>query len=159
MRLKVFIFIQLILIPLFIGCNNQLIERRESIQQENTLDPIFNEYPIKVKQNEELPIQEAIDFWNKSLGVKVYEMSDDGIEIMRVDSLNEGEIGNASFLNVKCEIKVTISEWHIIAHELGHCIGFGHTDDKNSIMYFIPSANEELNDDYRQMFLDYFQTL
>lgn len=40
----------------------------------------------------------------------------------------------------QCLAEVNVSYWFLVAHEIGHCYGLGHSEDPGSIMYG-PASN------------------
>lgn len=45
---------------------------------------------------------------------------------------------------------VTHAEWRLVAHELGHGFGLGHSDDPASVMFPYSSANLDVTDADRE---------
>lgn len=44
------------------------------------------------------------------------------------------------YVGTECEARVNVQTWEIVAHEIGHCFGLDHSQDRRSVMW--PTARE-----------------
>lgn len=102
-------------------------------------------------------LYEAIDIWNISIGRQLLSLDKGGfpiyiklvdeINLDVVTSSNEEHVDAVSYRYLdtcviemkKCGESVCYLEDMVLVHELGHCIGFAHSINPQSIMY--PTLN------------------
>lgn len=103
-------------------------------------------------------LDEAMDFWNKSTGKAVFRYGGDKypIEFRFVTSIDimVGDEKAAAFslhFADKCIITMTrrgpsrdYDPVSTLEHELGHCLGFAHSSNPDSIMYYIVDTTQHI---------------
>lgn len=128
----------------------------EWTQQDNSFTPNYDTAPIHVQKGL-LGTEAAVHFWNGNAGQEVFVLADDGIPIELDPSLLPDHNGHSSFNHNECVVKVAYDSWNIIAHELGHCLGFGHSTDDKSIMFWWTPSDGILNEDYKQDLINWLE--
>lgn len=100
--------------------------------------------------------EEAVRLWNQFLGVNLFVV---GVNkettalitfklVPELESTEEryGEVMAKvvvrDYVKGQCEVWITpegAEKWKVIAHEMGHCLGFNHTENVLSLMYPNPA--------------------
>lgn len=91
-------------------------------------------------------IDEAIQFWNNSFG-EGFLTKDAGkypAYVVIVDNLELDVSGLAYKYDDHCLVKLKKKMAKLLIHELGHCMGLGHSNVTHSIMFPYILGNQEI---------------
>lgn len=96
----------------------------------------------------EQSLAEAANFWNEGFPFRVVEAGEGQATLVVVDYHPCDEDGCATlFPDGTCLIQIhedCVNEWWLVAHELGHCMGLGHSEDAGSIMFKDTNPNQKI---------------
>ena len=146
----------LILVLLGYGCNGTDLAARPSDEiltvdsgTETLTHPELLAPKLVVCEGDCPPaLLDAIDFWNGQTGVEVFSFEGDGLQVVdvRVAPVSGKRLGDV-FPGDPCGLTIDpayVDFLPIWIHELGHCLGFGHSKDERSIMYWSTAPGQHM---------------
>lgn len=133
----------LLIFLLFISCGPVCVENAEQ-----PFHQTYKRYPVYIDPGNVNPesINQAISFWNLEGELVVEKSIKAPIKFFKAETLPQGSVGRAVNVGPYCVIFLLDDDWDTAAHEIGHCLGFQHTEDVCSIMYKDESRAPEMTE-------------
>lgn len=171
MKDRVVWFLLMIMTFVFVGCGQVQEEKTATFDsQENMFSSLPDHFTIgwanETSEYKDLELGEAISFWNASLGYEFisYDEQDPDFTV-NIGEFPDQEMDGHSLIKgpnkeIWCIVTIKREEaWPLFAHEIGHCLGFAHANNPDSIMFADTDAGQVVTESIKEILKSLMQTL